>query len=347
MFGSRVKGRAPPSRGTGGSRRSPAPGRPHGSRAPTRPRRPPGGPARVPALVARPRPDLVGRRRRRATASPDRSGGSARPARATRSTTSAPTASASTTTRHPRSGQATGGARSIQVSTDARAVRAAPAPPAHGDDGRPRDAPGGGHRHQAARRPLDPVGRLRGRRPADDRPPRPAPRRRRRPAPAGRRASAAPPGGRSSGASPRSARASGRSPAGPAPRRRTRRGRSPSARSNSACRASTGTRSRAAAASSSGTTSRRRHTRVKRGSAFIGSTTGSSPSARADLERVAVAPAEQRPGDATRRAGIPPSPVAAAPRRRCNSTVSAWSSMVWPVSIQEAARSSATCPSAA
>ena len=95
-----------------------------------------------------------------------------------------------------------------------------------------------------------------------------------------------------------------------------------------ACRASSGTGSLLATSANRGSTSWRIRFRVKRGSAFIGSHTTSRPRS---AQRAQVS--ERRRANRGRRWGspMPAAPGTPEPRSRFISTVSAWSSAVWPV----------------
>ena len=110
----------------------------------------------------------------------------------------------------------------------------------------------------------------------------------------------------------------------------TRPASSPTAsRASSAWRARIGTGSRPETSASSGSTSWRTRLRKNRGSSFIGSWAGVSAraahSARvSDLRRASSGRLSGSP--------IPAAPGTPDPRRRFMSTVSAWSSAVWPVS---------------
>ncbi len=91
---------------------------------------------------------------------------------------------------------------------------------------------------------------------------------------------------------------------------------------------SSGTGSRSAISAISGSSSWRTRLRRNRGSRLLGSTTGSRPSAR----HTASVSARRRARIGWRAPGaIAPNPAGPAPRSRFNSTVSAWSSAVWPV----------------
>ena len=108
---------------------------------------------------------------------------------------------------------------------------------------------------------------------------------------------------------------------------------SASARRTSAWRASTGTRSRSAMSSSSGSTSWR--TRLRGGTRVV-VRSGRRPArarARAHSARVSARrSAEQRAHDVAAARGHAREPARPLPRSRLSSTVSAWSSAVWPTS---------------
>ena len=115
-------------------------------------------------------------------------------------------------------------------------------------------------------------------------------------------------------------------------RRRRARRRPPGAAS--AVRASASATPPASTSSSSGRTSWRRRTRVKRGSALCGSSHTGRPSP-AQAARV-VAPADGQQRAQPRRVPAGACPRASgrrSPRPRPSSTVSAWSSRVWPSRI--------------
>ena len=216
-----------------------------------------------------------------------------RPAPGTRRRPSSPTRSASSTAVVRPSGQATGGACSIQASS---ANRAEPRAPGQRRAAR-RAGAGAAVAGRGAARP--PARSTRGRPGA-----RPRAVSRARPRARASTCSSAGGGGAeplahgaaASGAARREQRGdverSARSSSAAASASRY----SSSSRSSSACRASTSTRSRRASRSSRGITSRRSQTRRKCTSSFIGSCTGARPS-RAQISRVS---ARRRPSSGRR-----------------------------------------------
>ena len=120
-----------------------------------------------------------------------------------------------------------------------------------------------------------------------------------------------------------------------------------SRRSWSAVRARVAATPGPSSSSSSGSTRVRTRTRVKRSSALWGSDHGSRPSTTAGGLGLGAGDVEQRPAEDLEGRRIPASERAPAPRARPSSTVSAWSSRVWPSSTAAAEKWRAISPSTA